>query len=228
MAVQDQLIKYNESDIPINFVSMAVYLNEDKLPFHAAILVRHLSNDYLFHYPGGEPPKIEVLQNVELENILVYKILENFDTEEDGDVGSFLQYCKRVCAESDITYGFIVDNSRYLQDGRYQSLSELPEIASCVGFCLNVLANTILDINDSYFKLDEWDDSGVNQRYDLWAQQEARRKYPSLDWNKYNAFKKRISPLEYLAASFCQEYPITKDHLVPIISEIDSKLQTII
>jgi len=228
MEVEGQLIKYNERDEPVNFVSLAVYLNANKVPYHAAILIRHLSEDFLFHYPGNMSPLIENLPITTNTDVLVYKILENFDTEDDGDVGAFLQHCKRVSDETDITYGFILDGSSYGADGRFQSLSGLPEIATCVGFCLNVLANTLTDVGTSIFALDEWDDMGINVQIDVWARQQALLKIPSLDWNLYNAHRKRITPLEYLGSSFFDKFPITKSSISTIIPEIEAELQKIV
>lgn len=226
MRLEGKIIKYNDDELPSNFVSIAVVVNDNKEAFHGAILIRHRSRDYLFHYPGSEPPLIEFIDG-ETGQILIYKILENFDTEDDTDVGAFLRHCERVCIETDITYGFIFDGSTYATDGRYQSISGLPEIATCVGFCVNVLSNFVIDISDSYFHLEDWDDNGVIEKYDIWAQQETQRKYPSLDWNLYNSFKKRISPLEYLCSAFCEVYPIHKATIAQIQPFVDAELQRI-
>ncbi|KAB1231589.1 hypothetical protein [Chryseobacterium viscerum] len=226
MQLQGTLIKYNESELPSNFVSIAVFLNGNT-PEHAAILIRHNSSDYLYHYPGFRSPPV-VEEGYNYENVLFYKILDFFDTEDESDVGAFLQYCKRVCQQTSVTYGYIMDGSSYDNQGRYQALSNLPEIATCVGFCVNTLTNAITDIEDSYFNLEDWDSSGVDQGIDQWSIDEATRKYPSLDWNQYNAFKKRITPLEYLCSAFCSVYPITKQTINSIHdivkTEIDRQL----
>jgi len=227
LEVEGKLVKYNESQLPNNFVSIAVLLDDNKIPSHAAILIRHNSNDYLYHYPGFRTkPLVEV--GVNYANVLIYKILDSFDTEDDSDVGAFLQYCKRVCQQTDITYGYIMDGSSYDNQGRYQTLSGLPEIATCVGFCVNTLTNTIIDVQESFFNLEDWDSNGVDQGIDQWSIDEAERKYNSLDWNKYNAFKKRITPLEYLCSSFCEVYPITKATIIRIQPYIEAELQKIV
>lgn len=229
MQLEGKLIKYNDSELPSNFVSIAVVVNDNKEAYHGAILIRYRSVDHLFHYPGSEPPVIEDITGGSGQ-ILIYKILENFDTEDDTDVGAFLRHCQRVCIETNVTYGFIFDNSTYALDGRYQSISGLPEIATCVGFCVNVLSNFVIDVSESYFNLDDWDDQGIEghmQRVDLWAQQETLKKYPSLDWNLYNSFKKRISPLEYLCSAFCEVYPIHKATIAQIHPFVDAELQRI-
>lgn len=228
MVVEGQLFKYNESDTPINFVSVAVFVEDNNEVSHAAILIRYLAEDYLFHYPGGTPPIIEDLQTNPTTKVVVYKILDNFDITDSGDIGAFLQHCKRVCIQTDVSYGFMFDGSTYDSNGRYQSLSGLPEIATCVGFCTNILTNAIIDVEDSYFDLDDWDDNGIPRGLGLWAEQELVKNYPSLDWTLFNSYKKRISPLEYLGSAFCKEYPITKAHLAPIIPEVELELEKIL
>lgn len=228
MVVKGNLEKYNENTVPVNFVSVAVYVGDDKTPSHAAILIRHLSQNFLFHYPGNVLPLIVDLDNEVLDQAIVYKILDNFDVSDSGDVGAFLQHCKRVCKETDITYGFVLDGSSYGSDGRFMSLSGLPEISTCVGFCVNILANSIVDAGISYFKLEDWDDIGIPANLERWARQEFDRKYPSLDYNIINSYKKRISPLEYLGSGFCDEFPISKIQLAPILDEVNIELERII
>lgn len=223
MQLQGTLIKYNENELPSNFVSIAVFL-DGNIPKHAAILIRHKSSDYLYHYPGfRNPPMVE--EGYNYENVLIYKILDFFDTEDESDVGAFLQYCKRVCQQTSVTYGYIMDGSSYDNQGRYQTLSGLPEIATCVGFCVNTLTNAITDIESSYFNLEDWDSSGVDPGVDQWSIDEATRKYKSLDWNNYNAFKKRITPLEYLCSAFCEVYPINKETIKRIQPFIETEIE---
>lgn len=225
--LENQLVQYNEKDLPNVFVSIGVQLDPNGDAKHAVIFIRYRDRDYIFHFPGGIPPIIEDFTG-QVNPTLIYKVLDNFDTEDDSDVGAFLRHCQRVCNESELTYGFIFDNSTYGADGRYLSLSGLPEIATCVGFCVNVLSNFVTDIDQSYFQLDDWDANGVIAHYDAWAMQETVKRYPSLDWNLYNTYKKRIAPIEYLCSGFCTVYPITKktiDNIQPLVeTEIARKL----
>ncbi|KPE51241.1 hypothetical protein [Chryseobacterium indologenes] len=224
--LENQLVKYNERNLPNTFVSLAVTLGDSNIPEHAVILIRYRTVDYIFHFPGADPPLIENITS-RVDPVLFYKILDNFDTEDDSDVGAFLRQCQRICNETDITYGFIFDASTYGEDGRYLSLSGLPEIASCVGFCVNVISKYVIDFSSTYFNLDDWDDSGIEGRiafFDQWAQEEVIKKYPSVDWSLYNAFKKRITPLEYLCSGFCSVYPITKQTIENIKPYVEREI----
>ncbi|MCS4300684.1 hypothetical protein [Chryseobacterium sp. BIGb0232] len=218
---ENQLVKYNEKDLPNAFVSIGVQLDNDGKAKHAVIFIRYRKSDYMVHFPGNMPPVIENYTGKLTPN-LIYKVLDNFDTEDDSDVGSFLWHCQMICEKSTLTYGFIFDNSTYGNDGRYMSLSGLPEIATCVGFCINVLSNVVTDIDNSYFELNDWDSQGIIGHYDIWAMQETEKNYPELDWNLYNTYKKRISPIEYLCSGFCSVYPITKQTIQNIQPYIES------
>ncbi|AZB29183.1 hypothetical protein [Chryseobacterium balustinum] len=221
--LENQLVKYNQNDRPNVFVSIAVQLDEDGEAKHAVIFIRYRGSDYLFHFPGAIPPVIENYSG-QLTPNLIYKVLDNFDTEDDSDVGSFLRHCQRVCDQSNVTYGFIFDNSTYETDGRYLSISGLPEIATCVGFCVNVLSNYVIDIDKSYFQLDDWDTNGIIENYDVWAQQQTAKNYPDLDWNLYNTYKKRISPIEYLSSGFCSVFPIRKQTIQNIQPHVEREI----
>ncbi|WP_394665808.1 hypothetical protein [uncultured Chryseobacterium sp.] len=222
--IESELVKYNERDLPTAFVSIAVQLSSVGEPNHAGIFIRYRGVDNLFHFPGSAPPIVEDITDV-TNPTLIYKVLDNFDSDDDSDVGSFLRHCQRVCLQTDITYGFIFDGSTYDDDGRYLSLSGLPEIATCVGFCVNILSNFIIDINSSYFELSEWDETGIISHYETWAIQETEKKYPSLDWNLYNSFRKRISPLEYLCSGFGTIYPIKKEEILNIQPLVERQIQ---
>ncbi len=100
MDIEADLIRFNDSELPEHFVSLAAQIvnNEAK---HSAILIRYQNVHYLHHFPGGSPP----------------------------------------------------------------------ELGTCVGFCVNTLNNTILDA-ESYFHIDDWDDSGMVEWVDGWSQRE--------------------------------------------------------
>lgn len=216
MGLADKLTKFNEAKLPDNFVSIAVKI-ENREAKHAAILIRHQKRNFLYHFPGSSRP--EIIDDFNEENWYIYNIWEIIKCE-DSEVGSFLQHCRRVCAKSKITYSYISDGSKHDFMGEFVSKRELPELGTCVGFCVNTLSHTILDA-ESYFELNDWDDSELDLKVDAWAKEQVKKKYPDLDWNIYNAFKKRITPLEYLCSSFITtEYPITKANIRLIETEV--------
>jgi hypothetical protein len=200
-------VKFNSATLPACFVSIAVRV-ENRVAHHAAILIRYRGVHYLHHYPGSTKP--EVVEDFDEDGWYVYKIVEQIDSADETDVAAFLQHCRRVCAKSNITYGYIADGSTYDDRGEFISRIGLPEFGTCVGFCANTLSSVLEDVEEGYFDLDDWDDSEIIPWVDVWGRKEALRKYPNLDWSLYNAFKKRIPPIDYLCSAFLDSYPIKK------------------
>jgi hypothetical protein len=215
----DELQKFNEAKLPENFVSIAVKIDNRKAT-HAAILIRHINNNYLCHFPGQTSP--EIIENFNEEGWYIYKIWEIINFEDENEVGAFLQYCRRVCDSSTITYSYIADGSKHNFKGEFISKSGLPELGTCVGFCVNTLSDSIIDA-ESYFHLDDWDDSELIAAVDKWALEQVNNKYPDLDWTLYNAFKKRITPHDFLCSSFItNEYPIRKSKIDSISTDVQN------
>lgn len=208
------LTKYNTKNLSENFVAIATKIYNKKA-VHAGVLIRYKNKDYLHHYPGGNQIPL-VDENFNGDGWYIYKSAD-FINEDEYEVGAFLQYCRRICKNSKISYGFITDGSKYDQNGKFIAKSELPEIGTCVGFCINTLTGSIIDIKDTMFELDDWTDSDILKQYDSAFLQKNKEKYPDLDLNLYNLFRKRITPIEYLCSSFFHSYPIRKDEISDII-----------
>lgn len=222
MNIEETLIKFNDSALPNNFVSIAVQIFEQEAT-HAALLIRHNDINYLHHFPGNDPPL--VVDNFNEHGWYIYKVLEIIKVDDANEVGSFLQYCKRICQKSKITYSYISDGSKHNFKGEFESKEGLPEFGTCVSFCVNTLTNFIIDA-ESYFHLDDWDDSELRPKVDAWATEQASLKYPDLDWAKYNAFKKRIKPIDFLcSAFFTNSYPIKKEHIKTIEAQVNGVIQ---
>lgn len=219
MDIKRKLVKFNENSLPENFVAITTQI-VNNVATHAGILIRHKSINYLHHFPGYAPP--EVVENFDAtDEWYIYKIAD-FIEDDESEVGSFLSRCKKICAESKISYGFIIDNSFYNESGNFVSRNGLPEFGTCVGFCINTLYDAIIDLDGDYFLLDDWDsmeiDPDLNERLNIYT----ASKYPRLDWALYNSFKKRIKPIEYLSSAFVDSYPIRKidlSNIEPIVQE---------
>ncbi len=222
MNLEGQLLKYNKQKLPKSFVSLAVKI-ESQQPTHAALLIRLKNVDYLHHFPGNEKPKVE--HDFNGDGWYIYKILESLNIEDDNDVESILSHCKRICEKSDITYSYIADGSAYTNKGDFISKKGLPEFGTCVGFCLNTLTSLIIDLEvDSILELNDWDDSDIIKWVDEYGKKQAREKYPDLDWVLYNAFRKRITPIDYLCSSFFVNYPIRKTEIEKIRPFVEKKI----
>lgn len=221
MDISKLLLKFDEEELPENFVSIATRI-EEKKSTHAAILIRHKGINYLHHFPGNTNPI--VVDNFDENGWYIYKIIDEIGNDEN-EVGSFLQYCRRICRTSKITYSYISDGSSYSNRGDFISRIGLPELGTCVGFCVNTLTNTLIDVKESYLELNDWDDSDLIEWVDKWSLIQVEKNYPDLDWTLFNAFKKRITPLEYLCSSFINEFPIRKNKIDEIKHLVEKEIE---
>ena len=212
----ETLIRFNSSQLPNNFVALAAMVVEGTCT-HAGILIRHQGANYLCHYPGSELP--EVVSLVSEDPIYVYKIWKGIRTNEESEAGSFLQHCRRVCSRSDITYSFVLDRSNYDLEGFFVANDGLPELGTCVGFCVKVLTSYLVHA-DSYFFLDDWDETEIPVYYGAMYDQRVIQRFPEIDWDTYATFRKRITPLEYLSSAFLDGHPISKVAIEGIRSEV--------
>jgi len=221
MNIKRSLVKFNESALPESFVALAVNVSSNMRPYHAAILIRLNNVNYLHHY--GPIPVLQ--ENFDTKDWYIYKVLDIITADDEDEVGAFLQHCRRVSVNSKMTYSFIADGSSYNDAGEFVSGSGLPELGTCVSYCINTLSTALID-SDSYFELDDWDDSDISEVEDLdnYGLRSAFRKYPNLDKGLYNAYRKRITPLEYLCSAFINEYPIRKDDIHEIIDKVREQI----
>lgn len=222
MNIKKHLIKFNDSALPESFVSLAVKVDENHEPVHAAILIRYKNINHLHHYSFTA-----ILQeSFTTDKWYVYKILDIIKVDDHREVGAFLQYCKRISGKSDMTYGFVSDGSAYSESGDFESRVGLPEIGTCVSYCLNTLTKLFYDMG-SYLHLEDWDASTVSEEHPLYnlAKQQTFSRFPELVHSGvYNAFRKRVTPLEYLCSSFFNEYPIKKEQIDSIKESVEKRI----
>jgi len=215
--IKKHLVKFNEEALPDSFVALMVSISSKKVPAHAGILIR-LNGTNHFHHFGRRPV---VMENFNPKEWLVYKIINLIKVDDESEVASFLQHCRRICSKSKIKYSCTFDGSQYGLDGGFESATGLPELGTCVGFCLNTIALYAID-HDSCLQLEDWDASSIPKDFylDNYGQEQAFEKYPLLDVEVYNAFRKRITPTEYLCSAFFDEYPIRKQQIEAIEEDV--------
>ncbi len=218
MNIKRDLVRFNEAALPDTFVALGTQLDGSGNPYHAGIIIRLKGIEYLHHYTGAEA---QLVSKFETDSWFVYKIANFIAVDDENEVGAFLQHCKRVCDKSEITYSCVLDGSTYAADGTFESASGLPELGTCVGFCINTLSIACID-SDTYLQLEDWDESSIPENFPLdnFGQRQTFSRYPNLDRGLYNAFRKRISPLEYLCSAFFNEQPVRKNQIDEIRNDV--------
>lgn len=223
------LKRFNDESLPNSFVALAAKVDDLKQFGHAAILIRLKGRNFLYHYPGSTLPVVE--DDFDEHGWYFYKIFSQIKVNDEKEVDGFLTLCRWICENSNITYSFFADKSNYNSEGKYISKNGLPELGTCVSFCVNTLSDFIPE-SDSYLELNDWDSSslGIMESYDLSLQNYVKAKHKDIDMNIYNAFKKRITPLDYVASAFIDEYPIRKEwisEISPVVQEAVSYLTSL-
>lgn len=215
--IRKHLVKFNEAALPDSFVGFMVGLSPSKVPTHAGILIR-LNGTNHFHHFSGRP---QVMDNFNPSHWLAYKVIDLIKVDDESEVAAFLTHCRRICQKSNIRYSCTFDGSHYNANGEFKSASGLPELATCVGFCLNTIAVYAID-HGTYLQLDDWDADSIPPNFGLanYGQEQAFGKYPLLNVELYNAFSKRITPTEYLCSAFFDTYPVSKTEIDGIIEDV--------
>jgi hypothetical protein len=206
----------NEEELPVNFVAAAVKINNQTgIAYHAGIVIGLRGKYFIFHYTSITV----VLGNIPNNGWYFHKGLDFISEEE---VESFLVYCKIIKDEANPTYGYFYGGSCYNEDGRFFSSNELPEIMTCVGFCLNVILGFIE--SDEYLKHDEWDIYTVEYPDEYFVsfieQFEELLLDTDIDIEILKENLRRITPDEYLASAFIEGIPIAKKQIDKIIPNL--------
>ena len=220
--IQKQLVKFNEAALPNSFVALSAQLDQEGNPYHAGIVIRLDRRNFLHHYCGSP----EVIDDFEPGTWYIYKVIDIIKVDDNDEVASFLEHCRRVCGKSKIVYSCVLDGSAYNAEGEYISNTGLPELGTCVGFCVNTLSLFCVDA-DSYLEVQDWDELSVPENFPLdnFGQRYTFARYPNLDRGLYNAYKRRVSPLEYICSAFVEQYPIRKQQIDDIIENVQFAIE---
>ena len=206
--VGEKLSKLNSCQTNEDFIAICITLNEQGIGHHCGVIICYEEELTFFHFDGNV--KLEILQIDEIPNNFYIKKTSIF---EDDKILGFKAYCEILSLEVSPNYGFIFTNSFYNADGTYYSENNLPDITTCVGFCINVIRGFLYN-NDKYIDIEDWDDSSLEEfTQDFIEIIETQLSYiESIDISRLedikNSFFKRIKPSELTSSAFFKEVPI--------------------
>lgn len=204
------------SNLPENFVSAAVLLDDNNNPTHAGIIVNYQNTAHLLHYTGSE---------VLLENVNTICYYNPFSFIKKGLVKSFLAHCSVVRKEARPHYGYFYCGSNYDSEGNFQSPGDMPEYMTCVGFCINVIQGFLE--GESFIEYNDWTAEGNLGRHEGYINdflQKVVSDNPNIDISFFRANLRRIYPVEYFAASYVNSLPVRKastDIIIPRLNFAD-------
>jgi hypothetical protein len=193
----------NEEDISENFVAIGNLINEDKEPYHAALIIKYNSNLLQYHYTGSE---------IELSDVNFDYFHKKTKTIHKDEIPAFIAYCNSIMKNANPIYGYFYSGEYYDNKGVHFSKKAIGERMTCVGFCLNVLKGFL---EKDYLNYIDWDSSTHSNEYLLkYAEKH------NLNVDDIQESHRRISPIEMLTSGFFYNIPISK-------IEIDGKLDQV-
>lgn len=190
----------NEQDISEDFVAIGNLINGDKVPFHAALIIKYNSILFQYHYTSSD---------IEFEEVDYEYFHKRTKTIHKEEVPAFIAYCNSIKKNANPIYGYFYSGEYYDNKGVHFSEKTIGERMTCVGFYINVLKGFL---EDDYLKYTDWDSSSHSTDYIL--------KYADkhkLDVASIQESHRRISPIEILTSGFFYNIPIPK-------TDIDNKL----
>lgn len=190
-----------EEDIKENFVAIGTYIDENKTPYHAVIVVKFDTVIEHIHYTGKE-----ILFDNIYDETCFHKITDTIPT---ALIPSFIVMCNNVMKKANPSYGYFYSGEYYDQNGNHFSEKAIKERMTCSGFCLNLLKGYL---EEDYLYYQEWEKSSYPS--ENYLKNYAKRN--GLEIDDISESHRRISPLEMLCSAYFKNLPIRK-------FQIDSK-----
>lgn len=226
ITIENELIAIGECDKSDDFVAVGIILDENGIGYHSGILLCLSETLYFFHYTGRDVVIDIIDKDYEYWYSLYIKELSIVEPEK---VEYFLGFCEILRDEVHPVYGWLFTNSFYSVDGSYYSdIENIPDITTCVGFCINVIRGFLYN-NDQYITIEDWDDSSLNEYQEAFMKNVTAQlaKIEEINPERLNEITqqnfKRIMPSELTSSAFYKNLPITKiniDVINPIVIEV--------
>ena len=185
---------------------------------HSGLFIRYLATNHFFHFDSKKVLLIEIPIGID------YCFFKQLDFIPDELIPSIYNYFKIVEKTANPTYGYFYTGSFY-DSSSYEFIDEhsMPEIMSCVGFCLNVL-KTILRQND-FIKYIDWHfHNGITEDDVLRYFEKSVKNFPNIDLAEFTKHVRRILPIEYYTAGFSHTIPVEKSFTDLYIKDVKKSL----
>lgn len=227
--IGEDLLRLNDCDLDEDFIAFCVDVNDSGVATHSGIIICYEDALHFFHFDSTVHLDELVIKDIK-DNLYIKKITI-FGNER---ILAFKAYCEILQFEVSPLYGFVFSNSFYTIDGSYYSESNLPDITTCVGFCINVIRGFLYN-NDKYIEIGDWDESTIDtlpQDFQYWIDS-IQGQLSSIEVNNdkelmeniRNNYFKRIRPSELASSAFFEKLPIRKDSVDFVNPTIEGILQ---
>ncbi len=212
--IEENLTLLTDCDNSEDFVAIAIMVR-DGVGYHSGLVICSEEHFYFFHYTGREVV-MQLLE--ELPADLYIKKLTIF---EPSKVEYIKAFCEILEEEAHPIYGWIFTDSFYTGDGTYYSEQGVPDITTCVGFCINVIRGALYN-NEAYIATDEWDDTTLDDlQHNFTENITAQLAFlGEIDPDRLAVITersfKRIMPSELTSSGFFEHLPIRKNNIDPV------------
>lgn len=200
----NSIFRIDADNINDNIIGVAACLLQDNTIHHAGIFIRYNSTNYLLHF---DKEKVELLE-IKKAVLCFFKRLSYIPSEI---IPSTYLLFKRISMSKKPGYSYFYDGSCYEPTNiDFFDEYEMPEIMSCVGFCLNVL-KTVLNRED-FIKYTDWHyHNGITEdKVKKYFESKIKANYPNIDIVEFCKHSRRILPIEYFTAGFSTTIPVEK------------------
>jgi hypothetical protein len=227
--IEENLLRLNDCDIDDDFIAFCVEVDSTGVATHSGIIICYDDMVHFFHFDSTV--HLDELNINEISDNLYIKKITVFGNER---VLAFKAYCEILQLEVSPLYGFVFSNSFYNVNGEYYSESNLPDITTCVGFCINVIRGFLYN-NDMYIEVNDWDNSTIDTLpadFQFWLnsiEEQLKLFSSSVDaetmQNVRDNFFRRIRPSELASAAFFEKLPIRKSNVDYVNPTLENILQ---
>jgi hypothetical protein len=227
--VEESLLRLNDCDTHEDFIAFCVSVDDVGIATHSGILICYDEKVHFFHFDSTV--HLDELDIDNIDNNLYIKKITIFGNEI---ILAFKAYCEILQLEVSPLYGFVFLNSFYNVDGVYYSDANLPDITTCVGFCINVIRGFLYN-NDKYIEVGDWNSDTIDSLpvdFQYWIDS-VQDQLESISVNvsvemmedvKNNYFK-RIRPSELASSAFFENLPIRKVSIDFLNPTLENTLQ---
>lgn len=223
--IEENLTLLSDCDNSEDFIAIGIVVNRSGIGSHSGLIICLEEEFYFFHYTGKD---VLMEKFDDFDGMPTNLYIKKLTIFESSQVEYIKAFCEILQDEVQPQYGWVFTDSFYNGDGTYYSEEGLPDITTCVGFCINVIRGVLYN-NEMYVSIEDWDDSSFGEYQhdfmDMITEQLARleeidpERLAEITQNTY----KRIMPSELTSSGFFEQLPIRKksiDPVNPIVTDV--------
>jgi len=221
--IPTDLKKLCEYDRTKDYIGISITMNSQGIGYHSGIII--CSDEIIYHFHFTGQMIYEEFGPVVPNNIYI-KELKILNT---ALVTTYKAIAEIIYEDAVIDYGIVFDKSFFKPDGSYYATNGIPNVVTCVGFCIKVISAFLYN-QEEYLNVDDWDTTSLESiENDLPGLVEYTIDYlnqvvPGLSDELLQTLVKRIRPSELTSSAFYNSLPVAKGNIDTIRPAIENYL----